>query len=215
MIEQYTKQLLEMGKLHGGEAAPATVEDEKVEVPAKKASEDEAPSEKETFQQPPEINEEENIYENKADALSQEDIGEIIRQQEEKKTMLENELENQTQLNDTAEEEKLSSQASFVARVFAGENIYPVADAKVIIYQGDKIFAFVTTDENGSTKKITLPAYPMQNSLEAENTEQTSDYMADVFAPGFVPKKGILVSTVGESEVILDVFMTPESERIN
>ena len=107
-----------------------------------------------------------------------------------------------------------TSSATFSAVVFSGEGAYPVEGARIVIYRGDDIYAFLQSDENGRTKTVQLPAFSKENSLEPDNPEGNIDYFADVFAEGFIPQKGLLVSSVGGSEILLRVLMVPEEERI-
>lgn len=114
----------------------------------------------------------------------------------------------------TADEDGLmTDHASFSARVFAGNNAYPIEDAKVIIVKDDTLYTYLTTDRDGMTKKIRLPAYPEVNSLNPESDERAVSYTGEVYATGFTPKKGLLISAVGGSDIVLDVQMTPVSAR--
>ena len=88
-------------------------------------------------------------------------------------------------------------------------------DAKISIYLDGKLHAFLITDENGSTKQIKLESYPAVNNFIPDNTQQTLDYSADIFAEGFTEKRGLLVSAVGDSQILLDAELTPLSERID
>ena len=112
-------------------------------------------------------------------------------------------------------EGEATSSAAFSAVVFSGAETYPVANARVVVYRGDNIYAFVTTDENGKTKAVRLPAFDESNSLESDNPRRSIDYFADVFAEGFITQKGLLVSAVGGSNIVLNVLMIPEEERIS
>ncbi len=105
--------------------------------------------------------------------------------------------------------------ALFSARVFSGGEAYPVPNAKISIYLDGKLHAFLITDENGATKQIKLESYPKLNSFIPENTEQTVDYSADVFAEGFSEKKDLLISAVGGTDILLNTELTPLSERID
>ncbi len=105
--------------------------------------------------------------------------------------------------------------STFLARVFTGGGAYAVPDAKIVLYKGDILQSFLTTDENGETKSIRIEAYPEENSLEPLSDEQRLNYSADVFADGFTEKKNLLVSAVGGADIILNVELTPESEGIN
>ena len=105
--------------------------------------------------------------------------------------------------------------ALFTARVYSGGQAYAVPDAKISIYLDGKLHAFLITDENGSTKQIKLESYPAVNNFIPDNTEQTLDYSADIFAEGFTEKRGLLVSAVGDSQILLDAELTPLSERID
>ena len=105
--------------------------------------------------------------------------------------------------------------ALFTARVYSGGQAYAVPDAKISIYLDGKLHAFLITDENGSTKQIKLESYPAVNNFIPDNTQQTLDYSADIFAEGFTEKRGLLVSAVGDSQILLDAELTPLSERID
>lgn len=111
-------------------------------------------------------------------------------------------------------EGEATSSALFSASVFSGEGVYPVEGARIVVYRGDNIYAFLETDATGSTKRVRLPAFEKENSLESENPDRSIEYSADVFAEGFISQKGLLVSSVGGSEILLRVLMVPESERI-
>lgn len=105
--------------------------------------------------------------------------------------------------------------ALFTAKVYSGSQSYAVPDAKISIYLDGKLHAFLITDENGATKQIKLESYPAINNFIPDNTEQTLDYSADIFAEGFAERKGLLVSAVGGSEILLNAELTPLSERID
>ena len=105
--------------------------------------------------------------------------------------------------------------ALFSARVFSGNEAYAVPNAKISIYLDGKLHAFLITDESGATKQIKLQSYPKLNSFIPDNTEQTVDYSADIFAEGFAERKGLLVSAVGGSQILLNTELTPLSERID
>ncbi len=105
--------------------------------------------------------------------------------------------------------------STFVARVFSGGGAYPVPEAKVVLYRGDTLEAFLTTDKSGETPQIKIASYPQKNSLEPLSDEQRLNYSADVFADGFTEKKNLLISAVGGADVVLNVELVPESEGIN
>lgn len=105
--------------------------------------------------------------------------------------------------------------AFFSAGVYSGNQAYAIPNAKISIYLDGKLHAFLITDENGKTKKIKLQSYPKLNTFIPESDEQTVDYSADIFAEGFAEKKGLLVSAVGGSDILLNVELTPLSERID
>ena len=104
--------------------------------------------------------------------------------------------------------------AYFRARVFTGNNAYPIENARVLVIKDGKLFTFLSTDSDGITKRVKLPSYPEINSLEPESNEQYVEYTAEVYAKGFAPKKNLLVSAVGGSDIVLDVQMTPLDERV-
>ncbi len=107
--------------------------------------------------------------------------------------------------------DKMTAYATFSARVFTGNNAYPVENAKVLVVKDDKLYTFLTTDRDGVTKKVRLPAFPESNSLDPDSQAQRVNYTGEVYATGFSPKKGLLISAVGGSDIVLDVQMTPLS----
>lgn len=108
-----------------------------------------------------------------------------------------------------------TSSASFFAGVFTAENAYPIEGARVVVYRADNIYAFLETDGEGKTKTVKLPAFEESNSLDKDSEYQNIDYLADVFAEGFRAQKGLLVSSVGGSDIVLNVLMVPEEEGLS
>ena len=105
--------------------------------------------------------------------------------------------------------------ATFSARIFTGNQAYAIPNAKVSVYLDKKLHIFLITDENGETKKVKLESFPEINSFIPESTNQTLDYSADIYAEGFTERKNLLVSAVGGSDILLNVQLTPVSERID
>lgn len=196
MIKKYSQSLVEMGMTYGGEAKKEPAEPPKTENES--TSEEVATSSKEP-----------------------QNTGKTVETAA--KTPKNTSIEVEEVNTDPAvsaptvnfAEGEATSFAPFVAAVYSGEEAYPVAGARVIVYRGDNIYAFLTTDENGRTKNARLPAFPESNSLESDNIRQSIDYSADVFAEGFIARKGLLVSAVGGSDILLKVIMIPEEERIS
>lgn len=112
------------------------------------------------------------------------------------------------------EKETTTDTADFMASVHTGGGAFPVPDAKIVIGKGSSIVAFLVTDQNGETPKITLPAFAEADSLSAE-TAKTVSYYADVFADGFEEKRQLPVEASGGAKIILDVELTPLAERMN
>ncbi len=112
------------------------------------------------------------------------------------------------------EAEEPTAYATFSARVFTGNNAYPIENAKVLVVKDDKLYTFLTTDRDGVTKKIRLPSFPESNSLDPDSNMQRVNYTGEVYATGFTPKKGLLISAVGGSDIVLDVQMTPISTEV-
>lgn len=112
------------------------------------------------------------------------------------------------------ETDEMTAYATFSARVFTGNNAYPIENAKVLVVKDDKLYTFLTTDRDGVTKKVRLPAFPESNSLDPDSENQRVNYTGEVYATGFTPKKGLLISAVGGSDVLLDVQMTPMSAEV-
>ena len=105
--------------------------------------------------------------------------------------------------------------ATFTARVFSGEEAYPIEGAKVMIYRENNLHTFLITNENGETATVKIESAPAENALIPNSEDQEIDYTAEVYADGFTPKKGLLVSAVGNSHILLTVQLTPLSERID
>lgn len=105
--------------------------------------------------------------------------------------------------------------ALFYARVFAGESAYPLKGAKVVLRKDGQLISFTVSDKNGETPRVRIPAFAKENSLEPFSENQSLEYFADVYMKGFITKKDLPVSAVGGSVIVLDVQMTPVSERID
>lgn len=199
LIKKYKDALDEMGKIYGGES-----QNENIDSPLNEQN-----GAKETLSE-----EETSSYsKEEEEPLNDADTAEIEGFTSES----ENEPYNET--SDDAPsvifpEGEATSFSYFIANVFSGDEVYPVEGAKVVVYRGDNIYAFLSTDENGKTERIRLPAFEKENSLEADNPDKTVEYQADVFAEGFNAQKGLVVSAVGESEILLRVILVPENERI-
>lgn len=156
-----------------------------------------------------------------------------IKAENEKETTAENEGESKTEnQNENSEEDKTENEtpslddsvlpegetedfAEFSARVFTGEDAYPVEKAKILLYKDKKLYHFLLTDENGKTPKIKILAPPKDNSLIPNSENQQINYLADVFADGFTPKRGLIVCAVGGSDILLETQLIPIPERID
>lgn len=106
----------------------------------------------------------------------------------------------------------LSDTATFFSSVRSGEGAFAVADAKITLKKGDRIFAFLVTDENGNTGTVTLPAYPEKDSLSSETAKEVM-YYADVYAEGFQEKRNLPVAASGGAEIVLNTELIPNEER--
>ena len=197
IIKKYAEELEAMGQTYGGEVkrvveAPPKTENEEAlkETTSVSQGEENAKNEPETAQIPSENDETED---ESADVNTDPAVNEPAKE--------------------NAPSEATSS-ASFSAVVFSGEGAYPVEGARIVVYRDDNIYAFLQSDENGRTKTVQLPAFSKENSLEPDNPESNIDYFADVFAEGFISQKGLLVSSVGGSEILLRVLLVPDEERI-
>lgn len=198
MIKKYKQALDEMGQLYGGEAVDeVALQREKAAV--EKALQEEG-NESQEREKESQGSEKGGNHENKRP--SDDEAAET-----EEKLL-------QTAPTVALPEGETTDFAYFSANVFSGEEAYPVQGARIVVYRGDNIYAFLSTDENGSTKRIRLPAFSRENSLEADNPDKTVDYQADIFAEGFNAQKGLLVGAVGGSDIILRVILVPEGERI-
>lgn len=197
IIKKYTEELELMGQTYGGEDVKETVTPPKTENEA--ASEEVATDSEE----------EENTANEPETAQITAENGEIGDESADVNT--------DPAVNEPAKENAQSEATSFAdfsAVVFSGEGAYPVEGARVVVYRDDNIYAFLQSDENGRTKKVQLPAFDKENTLTPDNPESNIDYFADVFAEGFIAQKGLLVSSVGGSEILLRVLLVPEEERI-
>lgn len=198
MIKKYKEALDEMGQLYGGEVT------EEVPLQSEKAEEEAV------------LSEEGNESKEKENAVKEAKNGQSSGVEQ---TVDSGDAKVDAQVVQRAPtvslpEGDMTDFAYFSANVFFGEETYPVQGARIVIYRGDNIYAFLSTDENGKTKRIKLPAYDRENSLESENPDKTVDYQADIFAEGFNAQKGLLVGAVGGSDIILRVILVPEGERI-
>lgn len=122
--------------------------------------------------------------------------------------------EEATENNFPKQEDRPTAYAAFSARVFTGNNAYPVENAKVLVVKDGRLYTFLTTDRDGVTKKVRLPSSPEANTLNPDSDKQYISYTGEVYATGFTPKKGLLIEAAGGSDVILDVQMTPISAEV-
>ena len=159
------------------------------------------------------VKEEQQTAESTAEESPTEDIPEKNEAVPAEEERVEEEKEEGTAIPDVDTDPENFS--TFVARVFSGGGAYPVPEAKVVLYRGDTLEAFLTTDKSGETPQIKIASYPEKNSLEPLSDEQRLNYSADVFADGFTEKKNLLISAVGGADVVLNVELVPESEGIN
>ncbi len=123
--------------------------------------------------------------------------------------------ETSEEISSEEERDEMTAYATFSARVFTGNNAYPIENAKVLVVRDDKLYTFLTTDRDGVTKKVRLPSFPESNSLDPDSNSQRVNYTGEVYATGFTPKKGLLISAVGGSDIVLDIQMTPISDGVN
>lgn len=107
----------------------------------------------------------------------------------------------------------LSGRATFYASVRSGGGAFPVPSAKVLIKKDGEIFSFLVTDENGNTATVSLPAYPEKDSLSSETAREVQ-YFSDVYAEGFQEKLNLPVAASGGAEIVLNVELTPNEERM-
>lgn len=200
MIKRYKDELLKMNKEKAlPDPEPVNIETETESLPVFSPS---APEPEEQTEELPEEENEDTVIKNRADI---EDIPGI------EKTDFYNNGVNEPDFS----LEDPENFANFSARVFTGNNAYPIENARVLVIKNGKLFSFLSTDSNGVTKRIKLPSFPEINSLDPESNEQYIEYTGEVYAKGFTSKKNLLISAVGGSDIILDVQMTPEEERVN
>lgn len=103
----------------------------------------------------------------------------------------------------------------FKAQVFSANQAFPVPGAKIKLTRNNELVAFLITEADGQTKEIKIKSPPARNSLDPFSNDQSFDYLADIYADGFIAKKNLLVSAVGDSFAILSLNMTPVSERVS
>lgn len=198
IIRRYSEELKEMGNAYGGEAQIETAENAPV-------SENEKVSEEATTESQKSEN---TVFDNETEE-------ETIENESSEDENAEFEAEEVNPPKVTFPEGEATSSADFFARVFTGEGAYPVKAARVVVYRGDNIYAFLETDGEGSTKRVKLPAFKESNSLDPDSENRSLEYLADVFASGFTAQKGLAVSAVGGSEIVLNVLLVPEEERLS
>ncbi len=192
LISKYTDDLIKLKEKWS--QMGITTQDEAPPQP----EDNEAESEQGAVEPPPEEEDSENYQENYPDTAVKPD-------------------EEQENISSTEEIPLANPKdfALFTANVYTGNQAYAVPNAKISIYLDGKLHAFLITDENGTTKQIKLQSYPEINNFIPDNTEQTLDYSADIYAEGFADRKGLLVSAVGGSKILLNTELTPLSERID
>ncbi|MDD3367452.1 MAG: peptidoglycan-binding protein [Lachnospiraceae bacterium] len=101
-----------------------------------------------------------------------------------------------------AQETVLRDRGRLEINVTSTVGLLPIREATVTIsYTGepDRIIESITTNESGQTETVTLPAPPLEYSLESSESQQPySEYNITVSAPGYEPV------TVSGTEILSD-----------
>ena len=90
----------------------------------------------------------------------------------------------------TAFSQDMTDTGQLDVSVVSAATAAPVADAQVsIAYTGDPSGAIeqLTTDNNGQTEAVSLPAPPVEYSLNPDRPQPYSEYTLTITAPGFDP----------------------------
>lgn len=119
-------------------------------------------------------------------------------------------IENNQDSNETDE----NYFADFKAQVFTADKAYPVSNATIKIIKDNNLVAFLVTQKDGTTKTIKLASPPSVNSLDPFNKEQSIEYYAQINAEGFIPKDELLVSAVGDTNIILQTNLSPDEQEV-
>lgn len=115
----------------------------------------------------------------------------------------------------TGDAAELNTSSGFLqAEVSAANRALPIKDASVIVSRrdGDKneLIALLTTDENGLTETIELPAPDIAYSESPDRTEKPfSDYQLAVYAQGFYTVPQLNVPVFPTVKSIQPVSMIP------
>ena len=93
------------------------------------------------------------------------------------------------------------------------QNNFPIENARITIsYKGEptRPIEQVQTNSSGQTQQVTLPAPPVEYSLEPSVIQPYSEYNLTVEAEGFQPMEISGTEILADSTAIQPVAMTPE-----
>lgn len=153
------------------------------------------------------------LYGKRSPHLKEEVVPAVAKVTEAPEESIESAPPTATETIPTVTDDTLSGKATFYASVRSGGGAFPVPSAKVLIKKDGEIFSFLVTDENGNTATVSLPAYPEKDSLSSETAREVQ-YFSDVYAEGFQEKLNLPVSASGGAEIVLNVELTPNEERM-
>ena len=115
--------------------------------------------------------------------------------------------------NDSAQTNALSDKGTLRVEAFAANRAFPVPNAVIRVRnkESGQLVAVVTTNEDGITESIILPAPSKTLSQTSETNNPYENYLVDIAASGYAGQNDLDVQMFGGIEAILPVNLFPQN----
>ena len=108
-----------------------------------------------------------------------------------------------------------TERGQLIIEVTSAIGLIPVQNATVrISYTTDpeNTLEEITTNESGQTERLTLPAPPVELSLEPQDLRPYAEYNISVSAPGYEPVQVVASELLADELSIQNISMNPVEE---
>lgn len=109
-------------------------------------------------------------------------------------------------------ENENTARGQIIIEVTSALGLIPVQNATVRISytaEPENMLEEVTTDENGQTERLTLPAPPVELSLEPQDIRPYAEYNIGVSAPGYETVEVVASELLADELSIQNIIMNP------
>lgn len=115
--------------------------------------------------------------------------------------------------NDPTQTNALSDNGTLRVEAFAANRAFPIPNAVIRVRnkESGELVAVVTTNEDGTTDSIILPAPNKTLSQTSETRNPYENYLVDIAASGYAAQNDLDVQMFGGIEAILPVNLFPQN----